>query len=280
MRLPQRELLPTFNTNSIEQWLYRVPGMPESATSFIHMNDDYLFLGPVQPQDLFGPTCSGVRVLVENRPVAHMEENAFLAQLQHPGGRTWPLSVTGSVVALQRHYGRQSVHPYLKHAPFIYVREACKDITTTLFQDESVSTSTHKFRHPGDVVMPFLYSGVIRAVDPVTRLHPKYKVMVTVEPEDEMSKFVLLSLHGVPKPPLKEQHAHKRADAWYPDLLDRAQGFKHVAINDEMQGESNRTVVAMLHRFYLELLPQPSPFEHAQAPFVPQPMPPAAADGR
>ena len=47
-----------------------------------------------------------------------------------------------------------------------------------------------------DVVTPFLYSGVIRAVDPETGVHPKYKVRVTVEPEDEMSKFVLLSLHG------------------------------------------------------------------------------------
>ena len=39
--------------------------------------------------------------------------------------------------------------------------------------------------------------------------------MVTVEPDDEMSKFVLLSLHGIPPPPAREMHAHKRADAWY-----------------------------------------------------------------
>ena len=35
------------------------------------------------------------------------------------------------------------------------------------------------------------------------RRHPKYKVDVSVEPEDEMSKFVLLSLHGIPPPPAK-----------------------------------------------------------------------------
>ena len=80
-----------------------------------------------------------------------------------------------------------------------------QDITTDLFREETISTSTHKFRHPEDVVTPFLYSGVIRAVDPVTRIHPKYHVEVTIEPEDEMSKFVLLSLHGIPKPPKKEQ---------------------------------------------------------------------------
>lgn len=80
-----------------------------------------------------------------------------------------------------------------------------QDITTDLFREETIVTSTHKFRNPEDVVTPFLYSGVIRAVDPVTRIHPKYHVEVTVEPEDEMSKFVLLSLHGIPKPPKKEQ---------------------------------------------------------------------------
>ena len=50
-----RQFLPTFNTNSIEQWLYNIPGLPGEI--FIHMNDDYLFAGQVNPQDLFGPTC-------------------------------------------------------------------------------------------------------------------------------------------------------------------------------------------------------------------------------
>ena len=86
------------------------------------------------------------------------------------------------------------------------------------------------------------YSGVIRAVDPATHIHPQYNVEVTIEPEDEMSKFVLLSLHGIPKPPKKEQHAEKRADAWYARFLSGEEGLKHVAINDEMQGGTNLTV--------------------------------------
>ena len=83
---------------------------------------------------------------------------------------------------------------------------------------------------------------MIRAVDPATHIHPQYNVEVTIEPEDEMSKFVLLSLHGIPKPPKKEQHAEKRADAWYPRFLSGEEGLKHVAINDEMQGGTNLTV--------------------------------------
>lgn len=107
-----RQFLPTFNTNSLEQWLYNTPGLPESATMFIHMNDDYLFTAPMAPQDFFGPSCSGVRVLVENRAVRSVSEEEYLRQLETQSGRTWPLSVLHSIVSLDKHYNRDvSVHP-------------------------------------------------------------------------------------------------------------------------------------------------------------------------
>ena len=67
------------------------------------------------------------------------------------------------------------------------------------------------------------------------------------------------------------QHAEKRADKWYPRFLSGEEGLKHVAINDEMQGGTNLTVVAMLHEFYLKLLPQRTSFENDV--FVLQPFP-------
>ncbi len=70
---------------------------------------------------------------------------------------------------------------------------------------------------------------------------------------------------------LPSQHAEKRADAWYPRFLSGEEGLKHVAINDEMQGGTNLTVVAMLHEFYLKLLPQHMSFEIDR--FEPQPFP-------
>jgi hypothetical protein len=148
-----RQFLPTFNTNSLEQWLCNTPGLPESSTMFIHMNDDYLFTAPISPQDLFGPSCSGVRVLVENRAVRSVPEEDYLHQLETQSGRTWPLSVLHSIVSLDKHYNRErSVHPYLKHGPFIYFRQAMHDITTEMFREETIATSTHKFRSPEDVV--------------------------------------------------------------------------------------------------------------------------------
>eukprot|EP01048_Picozoa_sp_COSAG05_P011204 COSAG05_NODE_1041_length_6067_cov_116.470845_4_plen_210_part_00 len=87
--------LPTFNTNSLEQWLFTV--VPKDTKAFIHMNDDYLFIGPVNPQDLFGPSCDGVRVLVENRPVKHQTPEEFENALHGARKNTWALSVSKTV---------------------------------------------------------------------------------------------------------------------------------------------------------------------------------------
>eukprot|EP01052_Picozoa_sp_SAG31_P009333 SAG31_NODE_488_length_14964_cov_56.443458_5_plen_100_part_00 len=56
-------MLPQFNTNAIEQWLWRLPGL--TAETFVHMNDDYIFTAPIEPQDLLGPSCTGIRQLLE-----------------------------------------------------------------------------------------------------------------------------------------------------------------------------------------------------------------------
>ncbi|KAL4110657.1 hypothetical protein PRIC1_002348 [Phytophthora ramorum] len=42
--------LPTFDTNVIEQYLHKIPGLTDV---FIHMNDDYLFIKPVTPDRFF-----------------------------------------------------------------------------------------------------------------------------------------------------------------------------------------------------------------------------------
>ena len=48
-----RDTLPTFNTNAIEQWLWRFAehdGAPATERMFVHMNDDYVFTKRIEPQ--------------------------------------------------------------------------------------------------------------------------------------------------------------------------------------------------------------------------------------
>lgn len=46
------EYLPTFNSNSIETLIYRIPGLSEH---FLLMNDDFFFVAPSVPEDFFTP---------------------------------------------------------------------------------------------------------------------------------------------------------------------------------------------------------------------------------
>ena len=60
------DTLPTFNTNTIEQWMWRIPTLRAAASAdhpplFVHMNDDYIFTKTIRPQELFGKSCCGMR---------------------------------------------------------------------------------------------------------------------------------------------------------------------------------------------------------------------------
>lgn len=50
------QYLPTFNVNTIEMWLHRIPGLSEY---FIYSNDDLFPLSPLQPEDFFQPREDG-----------------------------------------------------------------------------------------------------------------------------------------------------------------------------------------------------------------------------
>lgn len=55
------EVMPVFNSLSIESVLYRIPGLSEQ---FIYFNDDFMLLGPVTPETWFregAPVCYGKR---------------------------------------------------------------------------------------------------------------------------------------------------------------------------------------------------------------------------
>ncbi len=60
------ELLPTFNSSTIEMWLHRIEGLSET---FIYANDDMIALSPLTAEDFF----------VEGKPVMHCEEKQQLA---------------------------------------------------------------------------------------------------------------------------------------------------------------------------------------------------------
>ena len=74
------ELLPTFNSRSIEVMLYRIPGLSEQ---YVYFNDDMSLVRPVKPSDFFGNNGPVLRGHFDKMPKYIIKQRAqrFLANL-------------------------------------------------------------------------------------------------------------------------------------------------------------------------------------------------------
>jgi hypothetical protein len=178
--------------------MWQIPGLVEDAAAagrgldpkiFVHMNDDYIFTSAIRPQDLFGPTCAGMRLLLERGMVKHRSE-AEIAAMQAKGGRTWVNSVANSVFALDKRYNPASEHPYLKHAPFVYSIEGSASVSEE-YRVELRTTMEHKFRDPADVIYPLLHHGYMRGEGAAA-----LGIDISIATQKEALELMLLSLSG------------------------------------------------------------------------------------
>lgn len=138
-----RVALPNFDTNVIEQFLHKIPGITDT---FIHMNDDYLFVKLVAPQRFF--TCDGgLRFLTEINHIRHVKGTKSNA---------WLASVRNTVQLMDKTYGGEHVYNFLKHAPFVYSKRAFEKIHEK-FNTELQAMQSHQLRHYDDLNMPLLH---------------------------------------------------------------------------------------------------------------------------
>ncbi|RLN14677.1 hypothetical protein BBJ28_00000299 [Nothophytophthora sp. Chile5] len=222
--------LPTFDTNVIEQYLHKIPGLTDV---FIHMNDDYLFIKPVTPDRLF--TCDGgLRLLTEInhiRHVASQKSNAWLA------------SVRNTVMLMDATYGGEHVYNFLKHAPFVYSRLAFEEIHKK-FAKEMDAMLPHQMRHPDDLNMPLLHH--IYMQEEGSR---KLGVPVELNPIAECDDWLLVRVKDNDVEALSAQFQSALENRG-PEIL--------LALNDEYAQSETAELVG---RFYAQLLPDAEFFE-------------------
>lgn len=221
---------PNFDTNVIEQFLYRIPGLTDI---FIHMNDDYVFVKPVAPQRLF--TCDGgLQFLTEINHIRHVKGERSNA---------WLASVRNTVELMDQTYGGEHVYNFLKHAPFVYSRRAFAHIHAK-FANELHAMHTHRLRHFQDLNVPllhhiYMYEEGSRALG----------IPVAFNPIAECDDWLLVRVTD-------DNHADltARFDAALaqrgPEIL--------LALNDEYTSAETATLVA---KFYAALLPDAAPHE-------------------
>lgn len=95
------EALPTFNSNSIEHTLYRIPGLSEH---FLYANDDNFFNRPVSPSDFF--TADGYPIVRLNRRPCRRLSLWFREKVQNKNIGNYNNAIRNSARLIKRDYGR------------------------------------------------------------------------------------------------------------------------------------------------------------------------------
>jgi hypothetical protein len=229
--LPKEKMaLPNFDTNVIEQYLHKIPGLTDV---FIHMNDDYLFVKPVAPHRFF--TCDGgLKFLTEINHIRHVT-----------GAKTnaWLSSVRNTIELTDKTYGGEHTYNFLKHAPFVYSRLAFEKIHEK-FGDALDNTLSHQVRNPDDLNVPLLHH-----VYMYEEGRHELGIPVQFNPLAECDDWLLVRVTDADVKQMEAQFQKTLAGRG-PEVL--------LALNDEYTEPATAELVG---RFYRALLPDPEFYE-------------------
>ena len=87
-----KEYLPTFNSNAIELFLHRIPGLSET---FVYLNDDFLLNAPMHRRDFF----------VDGRP---KDMFAFQPVVANPDNPTMTRILQNDALVISKHFDKRS----------------------------------------------------------------------------------------------------------------------------------------------------------------------------
>ena len=138
-------LIPTFNTNVIEFFLHKIPGLTDY---FIHMNDDYFFCKSIKPDDIFtiGKNVIKINFFMNNNIIQHGHDQVGKIN------KIWLSSVYNSNGFLDLKYGEKKRN-FLDHAPYIYHKKIFEIVHSDFYEQ---ITTLNRFRHKFDIIPPFI----------------------------------------------------------------------------------------------------------------------------
>lgn len=149
---PNASNLPTFNSNAIEANLHRIPGL---APCWFYQNDDFGFGRPVCLSDFLDIESGRQRLAFDT---------FYAPDYRAMQKNTWHKSVGFSNVLLNKHYYADTTfvhgHFYEGHNTRLFRT----DVLETMSQRWGLyyaNTSSHRFRDPYDIALPFLYNNVV-----------------------------------------------------------------------------------------------------------------------
>ncbi|ELP94823.1 hypothetical protein EIN_247170 [Entamoeba invadens IP1] len=144
----EKEVLPTFNSNTIESYLHKIPTI---SKCILYLNDDMMLGRPVKPEFWLG-----------NDGRLNVYHNGFVAPNKE-GEKTsiWHRSVSTSNKLVSDKYGNGNTlqHPYPSHHCYFMLTDTLNFMENT-WKDNYTAARQNKFRKANDIVISFLHAAV------------------------------------------------------------------------------------------------------------------------
>lgn len=149
---PNASDLPTFNSNAIESNLHRIPGLAEC---WFYQNDDFGFGRPVCLDDFLDVESGRQRLAFDT---------FYAPDYRAMARNTWHKSIGYSNALLNSHYYADTTfvhgHFYEGHNTRLFRTSVLREMAQR-WAPQYANTSSHRFRDPCDIALPFLYNNVV-----------------------------------------------------------------------------------------------------------------------
>lgn len=221
------DILPTFNSFAIVSHLDR---LPDVSRRFVYIEDDRMFLAPIEPGDLFDES-GRPRVVFERRHAVApgRADDATLSP--------WNRALARSNQLLDQRYGRKR-RPTIGHVPLAVDVEGWRAMRAA-WPEAFAQTAASRFRATGNVAPEHLYPHFMVAEGRA----------VTFSPRARLAQTAYHPLNNV----RIHQHFNLARLSW--------QRPKFLCMNDNFGAHPNPRVVALVRQTLERWFPTPSRFE-------------------
>lgn len=219
---PNKNHLPTFNSQAIEAHLHRIPNLSEK---FLYFNDDCLLGSLAQPSDFF---------TADGKICIYLSENQISSDLQVSNPTLYHSACKNTDELLSKTYKKETRYE-VAHTPYALTKSLVQE-TSDLFPEIFDLVSSHKFRMPSDFT---LTNGLVQ-----------YHALYTQK--GIIAKNVLFYIPIASDIELLSKRL----------AIARSIPCKFLCLHDIANEDTEMVIDFMIERFLETFLPEPAPWEH------------------
>ncbi|ORY63650.1 hypothetical protein LY90DRAFT_642245 [Neocallimastix californiae] len=143
---------PTFNSNTIELFLDRIPGITEK---FIYLNDDYLLNHYIHPSFLFSNDENFSPIIYKNNNTLNISQNSILNFISN-GKKMFLTNCYLTDQLIKKYFDPEFKYFYIHHSIYVLYRDLFEPFRL-LFKKELQSNLSDRFRNHYSIQTLYLY---------------------------------------------------------------------------------------------------------------------------